>query len=246
MELFNNLSAILGDNLTVTIVIKKNGKDKMTVCANFSTEKGSVSEELTPFVLKGTPEELDKGFIEAIKTPVETVTGLVSNIEAFKESAKKAEEAAKSKAASTKSTSSTDSDLHKVLAKKEEERKQKEKLFKEALSLADKAYEEGKYHTAEMMYNLAAESTTDKKIKADIAKKTKGLTDLQNGFLCNDTTESAEETVKAFKEKFKTAAAEDTPKADEAEKTSDPDTDTETDDDNDNDEDADDIPENND
>ena len=38
---------------------------------------------IPPFNLKGTPEELDEGFFTHIKKPVQTASGLLSNMEHF-------------------------------------------------------------------------------------------------------------------------------------------------------------------
>lgn len=207
MELFKNLAALLTQDVTATIVIKKTSDSKMTVITNFSTEKGGVCDNLAPFVLKGSPEEMDGGFIEAIKTPVETVTGLVSNMKAFQESAKQAE-----KNISKGSSSKVQESLEDKKKKAEEERRlrvaeteAKKINFAKAIEESKTAISQGCYHTAEAFSQLAITLTDDKKIKADINKQIKLIAANKEGFLCSDNAEQAKETLDAFKSSMATA-----------------------------------------
>lgn len=206
MKLFKTLAAILSAELTAIIVIKKNANGKMTVISNFSTEKGGVCDTLAPFTLKGTPEELDEGFLDAIKTPAETVSGLVSNIEAFQKSAQQAEKNAKAAASKTSSQTSKSISAVDAMKQADEERKRKEaeakarkENFDKAMSEAKVANAHGNYFTAEALFNFAATLTDDKKEKAEIAKLVKTIAPNKEGFLCNDDETAANAALEAFK-----------------------------------------------
>jgi hypothetical protein len=52
-------------------------------------------EQLIPLNLKGSPEELDADFIEAIQSPVQKSTGLMANMAEYEKSAEKAAQESK-------------------------------------------------------------------------------------------------------------------------------------------------------
>lgn len=198
MELFKTLAETMGKDLTATLVIKQSSDGRMTVCTNFSTPTGAVSDDLSPFILKGTPDELDKGFIEAFKAPIETVNTLVSNIEAFRNSAKKAEiNATKTTTAKTTATDRTKTIMEEK-ARKDAEAKAKKEKSEKALEIAKVNFKAGKYYTAEKFFNLASELSEDKNLKNDIAKSLKSLENMKNGFLCEDTEDEAAKTMEEF------------------------------------------------
>lgn len=200
MKIFEKLAESLGEGLTATLVIKMTSAGKMTVCTNFTTAGGGIADSLTPFTLKGTPQEMDEGFIDAIQQPIETVKGLVSNMEQFKKAAEQTEKAAK------KSTVKTPISASEAAMKAEEERKRKEaeakarkENFDKAIAAAKVANAHGNYFTAEALLNLAASLTDDKKTKADLVKQIKPLQDQKSGFLCNDDEKSAQTAIETFK-----------------------------------------------
>ena len=213
MNIFKTLAALLSAELTATIVIKKTANGKMTVITNFTTEKGGVCDTLAPFTLKGTPEELDEGYLEAIKAPVETVNGLVSNLAAFQKSAQQAEKNAKTAASKPAPTSGNDA-VKKMEAerkRKEAEAKAKKENFEKAMAEAKAANAHGNYFTAEALFNFAATLTDDKKVKADIAKMIKTIAPNKEGFLCNDNEEAAKAALEKFQASMVKPQVEEAP-----------------------------------
>lgn len=94
MDLFKRLEGILGDGCTLTInIAKQNGVIMASVLPGNTLVKDAAIKMIAPLVIKGTAEELDEGFVEAIVTPVETTNKMFADIEAFEEERKKAKEA---------------------------------------------------------------------------------------------------------------------------------------------------------
>ncbi|QOR73735.1 PRTRC system protein E [Cruoricaptor ignavus] len=89
---------------------------------------------IPPLNLRGTAEELDNGFFESIKAPLQTVSGLMVNMENFM---KQVEEAKKQSA------------MEKEKADREKKEKEaKEKKYKDAFAKAEALEKEGKYKEA--------------------------------------------------------------------------------------------------
>lgn len=210
MELFKTLATLLEGGLTATIVVRNTSNGKMFVATDIKTQAGGACDELPSFNLKGTPEELDNGFAEAIKAPLETVKGLVSNIEAFKKSAQQAEKkattapAAKPSAAASSNLKSIEEAKQKAeleRKRKEAEAKAKKENLDKAMKFAKQDIAHGNYFTAEAVLSFAAENLTDdKKLKAEIAKQIKtAIAPNKDGFLCNDDADTAAKNLEAFK-----------------------------------------------
>lgn len=89
---------------------------------------------IPPFNLKGTAEELDNGFFERIKNPLQTASGLMDNMETFM---KQLEEA---KAQSAMEKAKTD--------KEKKEKDVNDKKFKHAIDKVDELEKEGKFREA--------------------------------------------------------------------------------------------------
>lgn len=89
---------------------------------------------IPPFNLKGTAEELDNGFFERIKNPLQTASGLMDNMETFM---KQLEEA---KAQSAMEKAKTD--------KEKKEKEVNDKKFKQAMDKVDELEKEGKFREA--------------------------------------------------------------------------------------------------
>lgn len=89
---------------------------------------------IPPLNLRGTAEELDNGFFESIATPIQTVSGLVVNMEGFM---KQLEEAKK----------------HSAMEKEKTDREKKaqeemDKKYREAMAKVDELEKEGRYREA--------------------------------------------------------------------------------------------------
>lgn len=209
MELFTNLAEMLKQGVTATIAITVTTNGKMTVCTNFTMRDGSLDGELQPFVLKGTPEELDEGFLEAIQEPMETVEGLVNNLKEFKEAAQKVKAETEKKLSNNKNSADIAKKAEEEKKKLEEEKKaaeMKEKMAAQAIEDADLKMEEGAFNTAKALYGFAAETLSDKKAKADVQKKISAAETECGGMLCGDSPEDAEKALEAFKRSFEPAS----------------------------------------
>ena len=83
---------------TLCINIIKTGETlAVTVFPQSKEVKDPAAKQLIPLVLKGTPEELDTGFIEAIKEPVQKSVGLLTNMAAYEKSVEKTNRESKEK-----------------------------------------------------------------------------------------------------------------------------------------------------
>lgn len=212
MNFFKLLYGLLAAEITMTIVIRKNENGRLCVSTSFTTEKGTACDGLVPFLLKGTPEEMDEGFIDAIRQPVEQVSGLVSNYKQFEEAAKQAKENMTKKQSPSVSSANAQ--------KEAEERKRKEELkkqdYKTLLTDIENAEKNFKYHTAEALITLAENITSDYKEKNALAKRKATATNSKDGLMCADTADDAKAAVDAFKkmqtdrenDKTKTATAD--------------------------------------
>ncbi|MBS0027225.1 hypothetical protein ACTJJ0_12230 [Chitinophaga sp. 22321] len=105
-------------NLLLTIAPTEGNSFIVSVMLQNETCTDKAKDIIPPFTLRGTAEELDMGFIERITRPMQTVSGLLDNMESFM---KQLEEA-------------------RLRSSMEKEKTDKEKLEKEA--------REKKYHNA--------------------------------------------------------------------------------------------------
>jgi PRTRC genetic system protein E len=134
----NFFSQITQLNITgnLHLIIAKGVEDNIIVSVFLQNEQcGDQAKELIPpFNVRATAQELDEGFLERIKLPLETASGLMDNMEAFM----KQMEVAKRQSAMEKEKTDRD--------KKEKE--DKEKKYKEAFSKAESLEKDGKYREA--------------------------------------------------------------------------------------------------
>jgi len=94
--MFTEISNILKEGEILQINIRKSGNELVViVLPRLENVKDPAAEQLIPLNLKGLPEELDAGFIEAIKTPVEKSTTLISNLAEYEKSVEKAKNESK-------------------------------------------------------------------------------------------------------------------------------------------------------
>lgn len=93
MDLFKTINSILSLGSTVTIVIAKGkteGQLTSSVAFKDNTLADAAKDVIAPFVVSGTPEELDNEFVGCIKTPLEQSHGLQTSMKQFEDSQKKA------------------------------------------------------------------------------------------------------------------------------------------------------------
>ena len=89
--MFTEISNLLKEGEMLRINIMRTGETlTVTVLPKSAEVKDPAAEQLIPLNLKGNPQELDAGFIEAIKLPVTKSTGLMTNIAEYEKSAEKA------------------------------------------------------------------------------------------------------------------------------------------------------------
>ena len=96
--MFKELHELL-DGYSIVVAIKKTD-DKLTVCV-YPDSKDPKASKVKPLMMTGTPEQLDAGFIEAIKTPLQRINKLITNVDEVIESIDEAEKEPKSKVAKT-------------------------------------------------------------------------------------------------------------------------------------------------
>lgn len=113
-----------GNNLIVSVMLQNDA------CGD------KAKNSIPPLNLRGTAEELDEGFFQKITTPLQTVSGLMVNMEAFM---KQLEEAKKQSAMEKEKA-----DKHK------KEQEAKDKRFKDGMAKADELEKEGKFREAWM------------------------------------------------------------------------------------------------
>jgi PRTRC genetic system protein E len=94
--MFTEISKLLKEGEMLSLNIRKNGNTMIVVVLpKVENVEDPAAEQLIPLNLKGTPEELDSGFIEAIRSPVEKSTGLMTNMAEYEKSAEKAAQESK-------------------------------------------------------------------------------------------------------------------------------------------------------
>jgi PRTRC genetic system protein E len=76
MNFFQQMFDLM-DGIDVTITMKrKNGKLTMSVLPQ-------TASSISPALITGTPDELDEGFFDAIKVPLETAKGLKAELDQY-------------------------------------------------------------------------------------------------------------------------------------------------------------------
>lgn len=94
--MFTALSNLLKEGEMLYINIMKVGENLIvTVLPKSGEIKDPAAECLIPLNLKGSPEELDAGFIDAISNPVLQSTALLRNLSEYEKAAEKAQQESK-------------------------------------------------------------------------------------------------------------------------------------------------------
>lgn len=79
MNFFQTLSSVLYDNGTCTILIRKESPSGMTVA--FVPDRDAIKNRVLPFIVSGTPAEIDEGIVDAMMEPLKAMSGLTTNRE---------------------------------------------------------------------------------------------------------------------------------------------------------------------
>ena len=171
MNLFQELNKIMVPNTDTTIVVRKLSDEKMTVSVNFRNDavKDDAKNLLQPFIVSGSPTELDEGFVQEMSKPIAESVGLQSKMLEF-EAAKKVAEA---KSAEQKK-------------KEADAEKARKESYNKHLDAAKKAQAERKWKEAIKSLTAALEFAKDDekaKIKEGIAYcEAQDVPDLFGGF----------------------------------------------------------------
>lgn len=151
--MFKKLNEILDEKTTLTFSIKK--KDDILTVSVLAHEK------IKPIILTGTAEDLNQGFIDAIKAPIVQIQGLQSNLdEIAKEIEKVQAEAKKSGKKEIEKTEKTTSSKTPTAAEKKKE-------FDSLMAEAEKEFELKHYDIViERMTTALGLKPNDKKAEA--------------------------------------------------------------------------------
>ena len=104
MSFFKELSERMGD-YTISLTIQKD-KGQMVVMfvPKLETKKEENLKDLIPLTVKGTPDQLDAGFMLSLGQGIQMTTGLQTNIKEFESAVKKADKKVKGKDVEKKDT----------------------------------------------------------------------------------------------------------------------------------------------
>lgn len=91
---FSQLNELAFQQLNISVNKLKNGKFSLVVKPNNFSDDPAY-DNLRPLTVSGTPEELDKEFINAIQKPLEVVNGLMLDAESYLKELKEAEKKTK-------------------------------------------------------------------------------------------------------------------------------------------------------
>lgn len=163
MNIFKTIAGILGENDDVTIVVTKSAGGRLAVSTNFRNR--SVTDKsrdlIAPFLVSGTPEELDAEYCGIIAEPLEQSSGIQTSMANF-EASKKLAQAKSQQAAASKGKA----DNERLAAEKKARA-----LYEEAKKLSD-----GKRHdeaARKLEEALKTASEADRKKIQDLLDKCK-------------------------------------------------------------------------
>ena len=89
---FNELSQMMTAGAVVNLTVhSQNGKLTVSLFPKFNGLKDEAQKHLQPIVLTGTAEEIDAGFFDAVREPVQKATGLLTGMKRFEESLSRVE-----------------------------------------------------------------------------------------------------------------------------------------------------------
>ena len=134
---FNQITQLdFTGNLQLTIA--KGAENNLVVSIMLQNEQcgDNAKNIIPPLNLRGTAEELDNGFFEKITAPIQTVSGLMVDMEGYM----KQLEQAKKQSAMEKEKGD----------KQKKEQEAKDKKFKDGMAKADELEKEGRYRDAWM------------------------------------------------------------------------------------------------
>ena len=93
---FTAINQMMTEGVDLTLVIRKaNGQMAVSVLPKSNGLKDEAQNHIIPLTLKGVPQELDTGFLQAVARPVQKATGLITNMAQFEAQANKAASSSK-------------------------------------------------------------------------------------------------------------------------------------------------------
>ena len=139
---FKRFSEMLASSTDVTLTIhKQNGTMTVSVLPKANGLQDEAQNHLKPIVITGTPEELDEGFLDAVREPVRKAATLLSGMKSFEDSLAKVEanrkEEQEKKKEADKLTQERKAQFDKLMTRVEE--LEAEEKYDEALAEARKA-----------------------------------------------------------------------------------------------------------
>lgn len=178
MFFFNEIGGLVTESVELNFTIKRNG-DKLivSVLPKIKDLKDDAAKKIIPIVVSGTIDELDKGFSAAISTPIQSVTGLLTNMKDFE------------KASETASKNSKSSKADHDKAKKQAD--DNKKKFDQLVKKAEEFEKAGKLRDTIACLKQAIQYATNKQV---IEVRIKKLSDkLNTGSLFEETEEPVQE-----------------------------------------------------
>jgi len=162
MNIFQTIAGILGENDDVTIVVTKSAGGRLAVSTNFRNREvtDKARDLIAPFLVSGTPEELDAEYCGIIAEPLEQSSGIQTSMANF-EASKKLAQAKSQQASATKGKAENEMAAE----------KKARALYEEAKKLSD-----GKRHdeaARKLEEALKTASETDRKKIQDLLDKCK-------------------------------------------------------------------------
>jgi len=113
MGFFKDIYERIGDYTLNLCITKDKGQLVVMLVPKLEAKNDDSLKEIIPLTVKGTPDQLDAGFILAISQGIQMTTGLQTNIKEFEAGLKKAEKKVKGKNDKKESvnTNTTDNDI---------------------------------------------------------------------------------------------------------------------------------------
>ena len=146
MNFFNELSQIIGDGTGISLTLhSKNGRLSVSLFPKSTGLKDEAQKHLQPIVLTGTADELDAGFFDAIRQPIQKATGLLADMKAFEESLNRMEAERKEAQKEKQNAEKQAVEQNRVSGKQAKARREKYDNF---ISRADAQEKEANYHNA--------------------------------------------------------------------------------------------------
>lgn len=189
MDLFKTLDEILKESCSVNISVSKKGNELVVgVLPANNLVKDGAKNSIVPLNISGTAEELDNGFCQAIKEPIERTCGLLIDLKSFEDAEKEAKEKSQ------------------MLKSQKQERDKRLKTFNSYISLIEKNINESKFKDAltciEKAKDFGKEPIQVKKLK-DLSDKVNNIFGPGNMFgVSNDMSDGKNISLSADKKEI--------------------------------------------